>query len=488
MPNNTKGAVIIIPALFLLLMAGIVHMFSLRFESGDVYPPYSSLRSDPLGTRGLHDSLINLKSLDVSRNYKDPKQLGKQSPGVILFSGIPSKWTILGAKSLSKDLKMLAAQGNRVVMTFSIFGKWSPVEDEEAADEDTKEEPDEEISEESRNQTETSDTETIEPEEISQAQDEELSANEQDNFEEDLTLTDQDTVEKDLSLDDQNTQEEEESSLDEEKEDQELDPRVKKIREFLKIHEKESGKDTWGLTLNQSKGARDHLGTALISPEFQDSGLTPVMDWHSSWFFEDLSHQWKTIYTKDGQAVMVERKMGKGALVFVSESFFLSNEALAADPPAELLVWLLGTHDRVVFDEWHMGIAKQDGISTLAQKYGLAGAGAALLVWALLYLWHNAAPLVPRKSADPSAKDNREHISTRGYAEAMASLLRRNVPPAQALKHCLTLWEGSAIQNKRISPEVKREVRNAILTPENPGQKESVEAYNRAVEILSRER
>ena len=33
----------------------------LRFESGDVYPVYSSLRSDPLGTRAFYDSLEDLE-------------------------------------------------------------------------------------------------------------------------------------------------------------------------------------------------------------------------------------------------------------------------------------------------------------------------------------------------------------------------------------------------------------------------------------------
>ena len=36
---------------------GLLHLFNLRFAAGDVYPPYSSLRSDPVGCRIYYESL-----------------------------------------------------------------------------------------------------------------------------------------------------------------------------------------------------------------------------------------------------------------------------------------------------------------------------------------------------------------------------------------------------------------------------------------------
>ena len=39
-----KGAAILMVLLALLFSAGLMHLFNLRFEAGDVYPPYSSLR------------------------------------------------------------------------------------------------------------------------------------------------------------------------------------------------------------------------------------------------------------------------------------------------------------------------------------------------------------------------------------------------------------------------------------------------------------
>ena len=41
-------------------LAAIGLLFELRFAAGDVYPRYSSLRSDPVGVRALYDSLARL--------------------------------------------------------------------------------------------------------------------------------------------------------------------------------------------------------------------------------------------------------------------------------------------------------------------------------------------------------------------------------------------------------------------------------------------
>jgi hypothetical protein len=49
---------------------GLWQLFSLRFETGDVYPPYSSLRADPLGTKALHDSFDSLGTPRVGRSYR----------------------------------------------------------------------------------------------------------------------------------------------------------------------------------------------------------------------------------------------------------------------------------------------------------------------------------------------------------------------------------------------------------------------------------
>ena len=48
---------------------GLVQLFQLRFEVGDVYPPYSSLRSDPLGAMAFYESLEKLPGVSVRRDF-----------------------------------------------------------------------------------------------------------------------------------------------------------------------------------------------------------------------------------------------------------------------------------------------------------------------------------------------------------------------------------------------------------------------------------
>ena len=55
-----------LPAIFVFLgvigfAVGITKLFLLRFEAGDVYPPYSSLRADPLGTMVLYKAWRNCR-------------------------------------------------------------------------------------------------------------------------------------------------------------------------------------------------------------------------------------------------------------------------------------------------------------------------------------------------------------------------------------------------------------------------------------------
>src|ERR1041384_7220378 len=59
----------------MLFMAGVIYLFLLRFEAGDVYPPYSSLRADPLGTMAWFESLQKLPSLTVRRDMSSNSKL-----------------------------------------------------------------------------------------------------------------------------------------------------------------------------------------------------------------------------------------------------------------------------------------------------------------------------------------------------------------------------------------------------------------------------
>ena len=109
---------LLIAALILLLIvfaAGVVDLFILRFEGGDIYPPYSSLRADPLGTKAYFQSLEKV-GLAVVRNFEAPEKRALGPSTTIFFAGIgDSEWT---SEAQALAMESLAAAGSRVIVTF----------------------------------------------------------------------------------------------------------------------------------------------------------------------------------------------------------------------------------------------------------------------------------------------------------------------------------------------------------------------------------
>jgi hypothetical protein len=89
---------------------GVLYLFGVKFTEGDVYPEYSSLRSDPAGVKLLYDSLSRIPGLNVFRNYLP----------LDAFSGAGTTLVLLGMspEALSQNgvaLQKIAGAGNRIV-------------------------------------------------------------------------------------------------------------------------------------------------------------------------------------------------------------------------------------------------------------------------------------------------------------------------------------------------------------------------------------
>ena len=57
MTRSRAPAILMVVLIAAALAFGVWHLLVLRFETGDVYPAYSTLRTDPLGTKVLYDAL-----------------------------------------------------------------------------------------------------------------------------------------------------------------------------------------------------------------------------------------------------------------------------------------------------------------------------------------------------------------------------------------------------------------------------------------------
>ncbi len=104
--------------LAILFLFGIVHLLMLRFETGDVYAYYSSLRSDPLGTKALYESLEQCCGLKVRRNFEPFAKRKEETGAAIFYLGIEA-WEVYGIpEDLSDDLDYFIRNGGRLVITF----------------------------------------------------------------------------------------------------------------------------------------------------------------------------------------------------------------------------------------------------------------------------------------------------------------------------------------------------------------------------------
>ena len=93
-------------------------MFILRFETGDVYPAYSSLRSDPLGARALYDSLKTFDNIDVHRNYQFLRSVKFEPDTTFFYLGVSGVDNDSVPQELVEVFDRLTQSGGRLVLSF----------------------------------------------------------------------------------------------------------------------------------------------------------------------------------------------------------------------------------------------------------------------------------------------------------------------------------------------------------------------------------
>jgi hypothetical protein len=103
---------LILGGTFFLLLQG-------RIQKGDIYPPSSSLRSDPLGTMMLFESLGSLPGISVTRDHKNSNQLpDAQSTTYLHLGGKAAQWKN-PPKDLSDSVTRFLMSGGRLVVLLS---------------------------------------------------------------------------------------------------------------------------------------------------------------------------------------------------------------------------------------------------------------------------------------------------------------------------------------------------------------------------------
>ena len=368
---------------------GVTRLFLLRYESGDVYPPYSSLRADPVGTKALAAALAEIPNVEVRRNFKPLQRLRADRPVTMVYTGVPHKayWT----EQELAAFDTLIVRGSRAVFTFfPIDQSLSEKEEKRKADEERQKK-----------------AEQIKKEESAKKK---SKAKKKDGEGE--------------------KKEPEKTELKDKKDKDEDDEMGKDFVDFGTVAKR------WGFDfayLPEEEKAYDRRA-ALIEP---GGHLESDLNWHSALYFRDLKPHWKVLYMCGTKPVVIERKYGDGSIILVADSYLISNEALRKERHPRLLARLFSGPPLVIFDEESHGLREDPGIAMLARKYRLHGVVAGLLLLGVFFVWKNAVRFIP--AYDPQFAGH-DVIAGKETNEGFSNLLRRSIRPAAIFETCITEW------------------------------------------------
>ena len=376
-------AVIALVLIVMLFIFGVAKLFMLRFSTGDIYPPYSSLRSDPLGAKIFYESLNNLKAISADRNYHPlPKLKGSENTALFLF-GLPVRSLQHVDRKEAEMLERFAAEGGRLVFIFYPEGKESFAEKVEKEKEEKKEKS------------------TAGQKEKKKCPDggpggcgpQLVSLEERWGFH---PVYDEKMLQPPQSRDEQ--------------------------------------------AARSAEGGSEKRKVVYSSLTVDTPGLPKSISLHSPWYFELKDAKWQTVYDLNSRPVVIERKLGKGSLVLATDSYMVSNEAMLKERQTGFLLWLTGSKSRVIFDETHFGIREAPGVAALARKYRLHGLFAGFLLLAGLFIWKNSVSLVP--PYESRGKTPGEDVTSgRDYLSGFVNLLSRNIQPHDLPAVCLDEWK-----------------------------------------------
>jgi len=447
-----------------LLFAGTFYfLLRGRFEQGNVYPPSSSLRSDPLGTMIFYESLAALPGLKVDRDHSSVNRLpdGKGTT-YFHFGGNYADWDSVSPDTYRITERFLLDGGRLVITLNPEFSRKKKAKEKEKEETDKeKEEKDaghkKDYSEEDDSAGEEDVRGDIEPTEKKESGEAKESTNTQ-----------------------KSEVKESGPGKPSSKEDSGDKKSKKKKKRKIIYDESVSLSEKWGLRLSRESASP---GGKSVAKNVSAPGLPAEFPWHGDLVMSNPGPEWTVLYRNENGPVIAERKRGAGSIVIVTDSYLVSNEALVENRQPALLAWLAGSGTHMVFDEAHHGIMESPGIASLARKYRLYGGAAALLVLAGLFIWKNSSSLAPTRAG---AREESDVIVGRNASAGFIGLLRRNISTDRILGVCLDEWRKSFSRSSKYSLKEKAAVEEVAQTEETlpPKERNAVNAYEKIRKIL----
>lgn len=428
----------IVACLAMLLLGGVYEVFRLRFQAGDIFPEYSTLRADPLGAKAAYDTVdeLGFHSL-VTRNQYDLRFLEIEANSTLLFAGVTGDWlddtlSPAGFEVIDSAVK----EGARCVITLS--GRDNAI----GGDIDIEE---------------SGQVEHLTPDEVLDREAERAEKKDPVSVEaEDPEDSDDDTGEEEL--------ERQAIGFDE-------------IKERWQFAVGYATSEDWDL----EEGLEAKV--EVTSPMLGESVAI-----RSPWRFTRLGSAWKPIATVEGRPVIMERPYGKGTLVIFADSWFLSNESLAKTRDLGQLLWAVGENPVLVVDETHHGIQENEGVIGMVARYNLHGIIPGVIILFLLVLWRGSSSLVPGAALLASGSAQPTTVDGIDAESGVVRLMRNGIPKQEILRQCYLAWARHPVLRRRFSKTDVAAVRDRVVAEESKsaGQRNIVNAYREIAKSLSR--
>ncbi len=122
MKRASKSRVLAL-AVAAIFFYGVIALFNRQFASGELYPEFSTLRTDRLGARLLYDSLGKLPGLAVERSFVPMASLPRDGATLVLLGVNPMRvnWD---QDLFLQVVERTASRGNRVVVGMHIDAEY----------------------------------------------------------------------------------------------------------------------------------------------------------------------------------------------------------------------------------------------------------------------------------------------------------------------------------------------------------------------------
>lgn len=469
----TLCAVLLTAAVFL---GGVVRLFHLRFDQGDLYPPYSTLRTDPLGASVLYESLDRLPDCSAERYFEPTFKNDDGRARALFVLGTQAYGDELLARSEFDVLQRFVFNGGRVVLAYRPQAEVDPARSD--VDDNTSNEPapptkrSRHLHSPAKSPPDNSASPTNRAEKLAV----ETGTNH-------VRGTNPAGAPGRLSPRQARRHTHAPEGKDPADPSDEDELKAERLK-YVDLPQE------WGFGFQFNHLDTNDEGQVQFPQAHRQAPvpeLPALLAIHTSLCFTNLTNGWQTVYQRDTRMpVVVERHFGAGSVVLVADAYPLSNEALFQDRSAGLLAWLLGSGRNVIFDEAHLGLVEQPGMATLMRRYHLHGLILGLALVAGLFVWKNSLSLVP-PPADTAASGG-PVIAGRDSASGLVNLMRRGIAPAELINVSYGEWKKAPARFAGLSPGQRRDVEQLIQQQAalEPHQRRPVENYRVISQILQR--